>query len=59
MSMGNLMGCVHVPLSEMATNSYTSHDVPADDEEPKAGAGMAHLTVVPTNFEPENGRDRK
>ncbi|MFP8891755.1 hypothetical protein ACLI4U_18585 [Natrialbaceae archaeon A-CW2] len=43
----------------MATNQYTTHEIPADEDEPKAGTGMAHLTVVPTNFEPENGRDRK
>ncbi len=59
MSMGNFMRAVRVHLNEMATNQYTTHEIPADEDEPKAGTGMAHLTVVPTNFEPENGRDRK
>lgn len=54
MSMGNFMGCVGVGVSEMATNQYTTHDIPSDEDEPKAGAGMAHLTVVPTNFEPDS-----
>ncbi|MCU4754421.1 hypothetical protein OB919_21030 [Halobacteria archaeon AArc-curdl1] len=38
----------------MATNQYTTQDIPSDEDESKAGAGMAHLTVVPTNFEPDS-----
>ncbi|ELY90903.1 hypothetical protein [Natrialba taiwanensis] len=35
-----------------ATNPSPRESVPADDQS-SAGVGMRHLTVVPTNFEPE------
>ncbi|MFC7216405.1 hypothetical protein ACFQO4_20305 [Saliphagus sp. GCM10025334] len=40
----------------MATTEHPTHDpASADDEEP----GMAHLTVVPTNFDPDAANQRR
>ncbi|WP_257787639.1 MULTISPECIES: hypothetical protein [Natronorubrum] len=41
-----------------ATNSSARSSAPADDAA-KSGVGMAHLTVVPTNFEPPESDDRE
>ncbi|USZ73481.1 hypothetical protein [Natronosalvus halobius] len=58
MSMGNFMGVVGVASIEMATNQHPTHDAASADDSTD-GAGMAHLTVVPTNFDPDAPSQRR
>ncbi len=51
MSMGNFIGVARVGVFEMATNQHPRTSRTMADE-PTARVGIAHLTVVPTNFEP-------
>ncbi len=51
MSMSNLLGQGRVQPS-MATNQRSARPASQPSTEPVDGAGMAHPTVVPTNFEP-------
>ncbi|MFP8958450.1 hypothetical protein ACLI4Y_17185 [Natrialbaceae archaeon A-CW3] len=37
----------------MATNQDTTHGQQLTGDRPTPGTGMAHLTVVPTNFDPD------
>ncbi|WP_310905620.1 hypothetical protein [Natrinema sp. 1APR25-10V2] len=43
----------------MAASDSSPRTSPPADDTTDDGVGMAHLTVVPTNFDPENssGRD--
>ncbi len=52
MIMSNFLGCRDVPSHVMATNSSPA-SVPEmrDDDEDDPVPGIAHPTVVPTNFE--------
>lgn len=59
MSMGNFIpAATESRLVMAATNSSARTSAPADDAA-KSGVGMAHLTVVPTNFEPPESDDRE
>lgn len=49
MSMGNFIGRAAVPPIVMAATNPSARE--SDSVEP--GSGMAHLTVVPTNFRPD------
>ncbi|MFC7230471.1 hypothetical protein ACFQMM_02175 [Saliphagus sp. GCM10025308] len=42
----------------MATNQHPTHDAASADDSTD-GAGMAHLTVVPTNFDPDAPNQRR
>ena len=42
----------------MAASNSSVRSSPADDDATDAGVGMAHLTVVPSNFDPEDSSDR-
>ena len=50
MSMGNFIPLAAVRLFVMAATNPSART--SDDEVPESGVGMAHLTVVPENFEP-------
>lgn len=56
MSMGNFMGVSGVVRHVMATNQQPRHGTTTSPDTPGDGAGMAHLTVVPTNFDPDEER---
>ncbi len=56
MSMGNFIGVVAVSLTEMATNQDTTHGQQLTADRRPSGTGMAHLTVVPTNFDPDESQ---
>ena len=50
MSMGNFMRSDRLHRSVMAATNPSPRTSQADDTD-DAGVGMAHLTVVPTNFD--------
>ena len=55
MSMSNLMRVLPLRVSVMAPNSrFNANDRPDADDQQSRGVGMAHVTVVPTNFEPDD-----
>ncbi len=53
MSMGNFIERAVVVPSVMAATDPSPRESASADELAESGAGMAHLTVVPTNFEPD------
>lgn len=59
MSMGNFITVPNVSTHCMATRDPTvrSPTRPPADGEP--GVGIAHLTVVPTNFDPDEPSGRR
>lgn len=53
MSMGNFIGWDGVPTTVMAISNSSPGESARDDTPEDTGAGMAHTTVVPTNFDPD------
>ncbi|WP_255291500.1 hypothetical protein [Natrinema sp. CBA1119] len=43
----------------MAASDYPARTPPSADDAVEAAAGMAHPTVVPTNFDPEDANGRE
>ncbi|WP_255680959.1 hypothetical protein [Natrinema sp. DC36] len=43
----------------MAASNSAARTSPSADEAVEAAAGMAHPTVVPTNFDPEDSSGRE
>ncbi|MFC6767757.1 hypothetical protein [Natrinema soli] len=43
----------------MAASDSTARTPPSADDAAEAAAGMAHPTVVPTNFDPEDSSGRE
>ena len=57
MSMGNFMRDSVVPRVVMAATTPSARRSASADDAAESGAGMAHLTVVPENFEPADADD--
>ncbi|SFC48268.1 hypothetical protein SAMN05444422_10925 [Halobiforma haloterrestris] len=53
MSMGNFIGRTAVLVTVMAASNPSPTDHAPGDDPADTAAGMAHPTVVPTNFDPE------
>ncbi len=52
MSMGNFIPLAAVRLFVMAATNPSARTSDDDADVPESGVGMAHLTVVPENFDP-------
>lgn len=59
MSMGNFIRRGVQDRVVMAATNPSTRTSTAEDDATGSGVGMAHLTVVPANFEPreQDGRD--
>lgn len=53
MSMGNFIPVGVLVPNVMATSEHPSRSSDSTPEAPEPGAGIAHPTVVPTNFDPD------
>ncbi len=51
MSMGNFIRLTAIARLVMAATNPSARTSASADDAAESGAGMAHLTVVPTNFE--------
>ncbi len=51
MSMGNFIRMSHLSRLVMAATNSSARTSASADDAAESGAGMAHLTVIPTNFE--------
>ncbi len=58
MSMGNLIRWGTVRSSVMAAPNPSPRESPSADEPSESGLGVAHPTVVPTNFDRDDSSDR-
>ena len=58
MSMGNFIPVAVGLGTVMAASNPPVRPSDDEDDRPEPGVGMAHLTVVPTNFESVEGDDR-
>lgn len=54
MSMGNFIGRGSVVSLVMAAKEPSVGYQRSDLDDPETGVGMAHPTIVPTNFEPSD-----
>ena len=59
MSMGNFIPEAPVITPCMTASNSSARTPPSTDDAVEAAAGMAHPTVVPTNFDPEDSSERE